>query len=74
MMKEGLNALVSVARNLDDMSIPKIEHIEISISLGSDTLLLNIEKGEGETMERSMDMIAKEDPEMSENSQKMLLN
>ena len=74
MLKEGLNALASTAKNLDDMAIPKIEHIEISITLkGGDILLLNIEKGEGKTMERSMDRI-EADPEMSEESEKMLLN
>ena len=72
MSKEALNALASVARHME--AVPKIEHIEISISLeNGDTLLMNIEKGEGETMERSMDRI-EADPEMSEDSQKMLLN
>jgi len=74
MLKEGLNALASTARNLDGMAVPKIEHIEISITLkGGDILLLNIEKGDGETMERSMERIDA-DPEMSEESEKMLLN
>ena len=74
MLKEGLNALASTARNLDDMAVPKIEHIEISITLkGGDILLLNIDKGEGKTMKRSMDRI-EADPEMSEESEKMLLN
>jgi|TARA_Y100000034_G_scaffold57948_1_gene70721 hypothetical protein len=74
MLKEGLNALASTARNLGDIAVPKIEHIEISITLkGGDILLLNIEKGDGETMERSMERIDA-DPEMSEESEKMLLN
>ena len=74
MLKEGLNALASTARNLDDMAVPKIEHIEISITFkGGDILLLNIEKGEGKTMERSMDRI-EADPEMSEESENMVLN
>ena len=74
MLKEGLNALASTAKNLDDMAIPKIEHIEISITLkGGDILLLNIDKGEGKTMKRSMDRI-EADPEMSEESENMVLN
>ena len=72
MSKEALNALASIARHME--AVPKIEHIEISISLkGGDILLLNIEKGDGETMERSMERIDA-DPEMSEESEKMLLN
>ncbi len=72
MSKEALNALASIARHME--AVPKIEHIEISISLkGGDILLLNIEKGKGETMERSMERIDA-DPEMSEESEKMLLN
>jgi len=72
MVKEALNGLASTARHME--MLPKIMEIEISITLkNGDVLLMNIEKGEGETMERSMDRI-EADPEMSEESEKMLLN
>ena len=51
----------------------EVKSIDKSFLKNGDVLVMNIEKGEGETMERSMDRI-EADPEMSEESEKMLLN
>ena len=73
MVKEALNGLASTARHME--MLPKIMEIEISITLkNGDVLLMNIEKGEGETMERSMDRIEADSEMSDEEPEKMLLN